>query len=227
MVNFINRMQETKKTDQVYRLDWNIDHIIDGAEVDGWLRDLNFPNAPDNSAFWRIKEDLNLPNRVEFDAIGDVFETIDYPYTDVRWPIMSQHMLDTLLSVGNFRHRAYPLRMIDCQVIGHNKQDNSSVISGIEYNNFFAVHVLEDLDIFDWENSVYERDSEVPDVIWETEKIVFNEPLTGFPPLFRVVKFETYLYVSAEARTALDAAGIRGVDFIQAENNYTLVGSLP
>jgi hypothetical protein len=225
----ITGILEIKKTDQVYRLDWNIDHIIDGAEVDGWLRDLNFPNAPDESAFWRIKEDLNLPNPVEFDAIGDVFEIIDYPYTDVRWPIMSQRMLDTLLSVGNFRHRAYPLRMIDCQVIGHNKQDNSSVISGIEYDDFFAVQVLEDLDIFDWEKSIYERDADAPHVLKDIEKLVLREPSEGFPPLFRVItsRLKARLYVSAEALTALEAASIRGVDFIQTENNYTLVSSLP
>jgi hypothetical protein len=57
-------IQETKKTERVYRLDWNIDHLIDNAEVDGWLRESAFPDAPDNSAFWRIKEDLNLPNPV-------------------------------------------------------------------------------------------------------------------------------------------------------------------
>jgi hypothetical protein len=221
----IAEVKEIKKTDQVYRLDWNIDHIIDGAEVDGWLR--KFPNAPEESTFELMKEDLNLPNPVEFDAIGDVFETIDYPYTDVRWPIMSQRMLNTLLSVVNFRHRAYPLKMIDCQVIGHNKKDNSSVISGIEYDNFFAVQVLEDLDVLDLENSIYERSTRNPDVLINIKKTVFKEPTTGFPPLFRAVHRETYLYVSAEARTALEAAGIRGVDFIQAENNYTLVSSLP
>jgi hypothetical protein len=170
----ITEVREIKKTDQVYRLDWNIDHIVDGAEVDGWLRDLNFPNAPEDSSFCLIKEDLNLPNPVEFDAIGDVFETIDYPYTDVRWPIMSQRMLDTLLSVGNFRHRAYPLRMIDCQVIGRNTKDNSPVISGIEYDNFFAVQVLEDLDVLDLKNSIYERSTRNPDVLINIKKTVFK-----------------------------------------------------
>jgi hypothetical protein len=91
-----------------------IDHIYD---VDAWLRVRDFPNAPDESAFWRIKENLNLPEQIEFDAIGVVFETIDYPYTDVRWPIMSKRMLETLLSVRDFRHRAYPLLIIDCETI--------------------------------------------------------------------------------------------------------------
>jgi hypothetical protein len=65
-----------------YRLDWNTDHMYD-VDVDAWLT--QFPGAPDNSAFWRIKENLDLPERIEFYGINDVFETIDYPYTDVRW----------------------------------------------------------------------------------------------------------------------------------------------
>jgi hypothetical protein len=71
------------KIEQAYKLDWNLDHIYD-VEVDAWLRTLGFPNPPDDSAFWEVKEDLNLPKRVEFDAIGVVIEAIDFPYTDVR-----------------------------------------------------------------------------------------------------------------------------------------------
>lgn len=219
-------IQEIKKTDRVYRLKWNIDHIVDGAEVDGWLRESAFPNAPDNSAFCLIKEDLNLPNPVIFDVIGDVFETIDYPYLDVRWPIMSKRMLNTLLSVGDFRHRAYPLKMIDCESIGYS-EDGSPIKSGIEYNNFFAVHLLEDLDILDLESSIYERSTRNPDVLKNIEKVVFKEPPTGFPPLFSVVHLEPYLYISAEARIALEESDIRGINFLKVENNYELVRTLP
>ena len=219
-------IQETKKTERVYRLNWNLDHLIDNAEVDGWLRESAFPNAPDESAFWRIKEDLNLPNTVIFDVIGDIFEIIDYPYTDVEWPIISKRMLDILLSVGDFRHRTYPLLMVDCEQI-YNEELGKKTNSGIVYDNFFAVQVLEDLDILDLEDSIYERGTRNPDAIINVKKTVLREPSTGFPPLFRAVHRETYLYVSSEARIALETAGIRGVDFIQVENNYSLVNSLP
>lgn len=219
-------IQETKKTDRVYRLDWNIDHLIDNADVDGWLRESAFPNAPDNSTFWRIKEDLNLPSPVIFDVIGDVFEIIDYPYLDLRWPIMSKRMLDTLLSVGDFRYRTYPLLMVDCEQI-YNEELGRRTNSGIVYENFFAVQLLEDLDVLDLENSIYERGTRNPDAIMDVEKTFFREPSSGFPPLFRAVHLENYLYVSEEARIALEVAGIRGVDFIQVENNFTLVGALP
>jgi hypothetical protein len=218
--------QEKVKTERVYRLSWNLDHLITDLEVDAWLRTSKLLNAPDESAFWRIKEDLNLPEVVEFDAVGEVLEAIDYPYTDVRWPIMSKFMLDTLLSVGNFRHRAYPLMMVDCEVIDY-AEDGRSIKSNIEFHNFFVIQVLEDLDVFDWENSIYERDPEVPDVIDDVEKLTLIEPPNGFPPLFRIFNFETSLYVSAEARSALEKAGVRGINFIQAENNYTVVSSLP
>jgi hypothetical protein len=216
------------KQDRAYRLDWNIDHIIDGAEEDAWLRVKRFPNAPDESAFWRIKKDLNLPERVEFDAVGEVFESIDYPYTDVRWPIMSNRMLDALRSVGDFYHVAYPLVMIDCEQI-YNAELGTESSSGIEFHNFFAVHILEDLDVFDCENSVYEfsKNNSSNIDICSIEKVVLKEPEKGFPPLFRDSTLSTRLYVSAEARTALEAAGIRGVDFIQVENNYTVVSALP
>jgi hypothetical protein len=222
----VTEIQKARKTDRVYRLKWNIDHLIDNAEVDGWLRESAFPNAPSNSIFWEIKENLILPNPVIFDVIGEVFEIIDYPYLDVRWPIMSQRMLDTLLSLGNFRYRAYPLLMVDCEQI-YNEELGTKAASGIVFENFFAVHLLEDLDVLDLENSIYERGKRNPDAVINVEKTVFIEPPTGFPPLFRAVHLENYLYVSAEARSALEKAGIRGVDFVQVENEYTVVSSLP
>jgi hypothetical protein len=218
--------QKKVKTDRAYRLDWNTDHLLTDLDVDGWIRE--FPNVLDESAFWRMKEDLNLPNPVIFDAVGAAIENIDYLYVDVSWPIMSKRMLYTLLSVGNFRHRAYPVLMIDCEVVDRD-EENNPIKSGVEYDNFYAVQLLEDLDVFDWENSIYERYPDAPHALKRIETLVLKEPLQGFPPLFRVITshLKARLYVSREACEALEAAGIRGVDFIQAENNYTLVSSLP
>jgi hypothetical protein len=216
------RTHEFKKTDRVYQLSHNLDHLLTDLEVDGWLRE--FPNAPEDSSFCLIKEDLNLPNPVVFDAVGAAIENTDYPYVDVGWPIMSNRMLETLLSVGSFRYRAYPLLMIDCEVIDRDEESNP-VKSEIEYDNFFAVQVLEDLDVLDLENSIYERSSKNPDVLKNIENAIFKEPQTGFPPLFSVIHFEAYLYVSAEARTALETAGIKGINFRWI--NGGVAGTLP
>jgi hypothetical protein len=136
-------------------------------------------------------------------------------------------MLGTFLSVGSFHHIAYSLVIMDCEKIYDERLDRETN-SGVEFHNFLAVHLLEDLDIFDYENSVYERSENNPNVIKSNiKKVVLREPKEGFPPLFRVVNLKTRLYVSAEARTALESAGIRGIDFIQVENDYTVVSALP
>jgi hypothetical protein len=217
-------IEEKSKIEQVYRLNWNTDHIYD-VEFDAWLRE--FPNAPSNLAFAELEE-LNLPQKIEFDAIGEVLEVIDYPYTDVMWTIMSKRMLDVLLSVGNFRHKAYPVVMIDCEQIYNEELDIKS-ISGIEYHNFYAVHVLEYLDVFDWEKSIYEKSKKNSNVLKNIEKVALKEPPKGFPPLFRVAAppIDVRLYISSEARIALELANIRGVNFLQVENNYEIVGALP
>lgn len=213
------------RDERAFRLDWNTDHIYD-VDVDGWL--IPFAGAPDNSAFWRIKERIDLPERVEFDAIGPILDDIDYPYTDVRWPIMSKRMLNALLSVGNFHHIAYPVVMTDCKEI-YDPNTDKYYQPRIENHNYLAVHVLEDLDIIDLEKSIYGYSRRNPSRIDSTsfKKVVFKELERGFPSLFRVPPLDTRLYISAEAKAALEAAEIRGVDFIQVENNYTVVKALP
>jgi hypothetical protein len=212
------------RDEKVYQLAWDLDHLLPDLEVDGWIRE--FPNVPDESAFWRIKENLNLPNPVIFDAVGAAIQNIDYPYMDVAWPIMSKRMLDTLLLIGDFRYRAYPILMVDCEQI-YNKALSRNANSGLEFHNFAAVHILEDLDIFDWENSVYERSIKKPNSLRSFDKIVLKEPTQGFPPLFRIatVPLRTDLFVSAEARLALEVANIKGVIFRYLEGG--VAGALP
>ena len=47
-------------------------------------------------------------------ADHDELRALDYPHTDkFGWPVMSRRMLYTLRSVREFRHRAYPIVMLD------------------------------------------------------------------------------------------------------------------
>ncbi len=212
------------RNEKVYQLTWDLDHLLPDLEVDGWIRE--FPGVPDESAFWRINENLNLPNPVIFDAVGAAIQNIDYPYMDTAWPIMSKRMLDTLLLTGDFRYRAYSVLMVDCEQI-YDEALGRDANSGIEFHDFSAIHVLENLDIFDWENSVYERSTKKPDSLRSCEKIVLKEPMQGFPPLFRIttVPLRTDLFISAEARSALEVANIKGVTFRYLEGG--VAGALP
>jgi hypothetical protein len=87
--------------------------------------------------------------------------------------------------------------------------------SGISHDNeFVAVQLLEELDIFDWENSVYKMDSIFPDEVDQIRKLVLKVPEKGLPPIFRLTVDPVVLYISPEGRAALEAANIKGVRFV-------------
>jgi hypothetical protein len=205
------------RTDEAYRLDWDITHLGTGEiEEDAWLS--NYPNYPGVNGLI-LNHPSGLPERIEFEAIGSMLAKTDYPYTDVRWPIMSQRMLDVLLSVGSFPHSAYPVVMIDVEWDAKAKKLS---FPRTENHNYVAIHLTKYLDAFDFENSVYERSTINPDVVKNIRWISLRETDTGFPPLFAVEPASTKLFVSAEARTALEAADIQGIEFLHAEDGTLL-----
>jgi hypothetical protein len=163
---------------------------------------------------WRTTQ-FYLPERIEFESVGNFLmihdlrrtRVTDYPYNREGWPIMSKRMLETLLSVREFHHQVIPIVMLDA----------FTPIEFEENHDYVAVQLLEHQDVFDWGKSVYERDPELPNGVDSLEKLVLKELSEGLPPLFRIATtpLKNLLYVSAEGRTALEAAGIRGVNFIE------------
>jgi hypothetical protein len=103
--------------------------------------------------------------------------------------------------------------MVDCEVIGLGGQRSEK-----EDHRFIAVQLLEHLDIFDWENSVYEPDLTRTDLVDSIDKLVLKQPQDGFPPIFRLSVYPYVLFVSGKARMALEQVGIRGVVFEEIEN---------
>ena len=76
------------------------------------------------------------------------------------------------------------------------------------------MQIIEHIDVVDWERSVFDRHEIGPgNVFYSFDKLVLRKPDRGLPPLFRISANEGMLLVSAEARSALESAGIRGVTF--------------
>jgi hypothetical protein len=221
-VNKINPKAENAH--RVYKLSRNFDdheHYKEGerGQWDAYL--VKFPGS-DKVRFWNPGL-LDLPEPVEFDAQKDVLGSIDYFTTVPTWPVMSRRMLDVLLSVRAFPHQVIPLVMHETPVLSDDveTQGGPYIRTGRVNHDYVAVQLLEHLDVFDWENSVYELDPDFPgEIDGFPEKLVLKEPESGFPPLFRFKPLETLLYVSAEGRAALEAAGIRGVRFPRLRGSY-------
>jgi hypothetical protein len=199
------------RTKEAYKLDWDISHLGNGEiEYDAWV--LNFPSHPGTSIYGTNQFDF-FPNPVEFGAIGSFLTETDYPYTDVRWPIMSKRMLDVLLSVGSFSHRTYPVLIIDYE-IDLNKR---TTIKGTKIYDYVLVQLTEHLDGFDFENSVYQRSTINPDIVTNIRWLSLKE-VKDFPPLFSVKESRLDLLVSSKARAALEASSIQGINFLHVED---------
>jgi hypothetical protein len=163
---------------------------------------------------WHVV-DFRLPEKIEFETVGDIIYQTDYPYCKPRWPIMSKRMLDTLLAVGEFTHQVIPVTMIDIQKY-YDESVGKYIAPEKRIEDFVAVQLLEHLDIFDWDRSVYTLKPHRPDRIDRIKRVVIKELDEGLPPLFRIALagLRTSLHVSPQGRAALEAAGIKGVDFI-------------
>jgi hypothetical protein len=221
-INEVNPKPEA--VHRVYKLSRNFDdleHYKEG-ERDQWDAYLiKFPGS-DKVRFWN-PQPLNLPEPVEFDAQTDVLGSIDYLDDALSWPIMSRRMLNVLLSVKAFPHQVIPLVMHETPVLSEEvgREGGPYIRTGKVNHDYVAVQLLEHLDVFDWEQSIYKRHPRLSgELKGFPEKLVLKEPNDGFPPLFRVKPLETLLYVSAEGRAALEAAGIQGVRFIELRGSY-------
>jgi hypothetical protein len=207
-----------------YQLTWEVSHY-EHYRLD-WDYDLEIQPFPE-------KEQTNLydvklfpiPDSIVFKGALSLIRHSDYPYTNNSWPVMSQRMYETLLAVRPFPHRVIPVRVVDSDAwnpqrcldaFGRGRTDLTS-------SNYLAVQLTEFSDVFDWQRSTYTMDDEYPGWIGNVREYVFKVPPSGLPPLFRIACDRTVLFISAEARAALKAAGVCGTEYISLRG-YRAVG---
>jgi hypothetical protein len=231
------QINQPKTAQRVYKLEHSFEHFVDEDKYDaellsqfpGWNRLKNGFFEPihitlsgtegvlvreqRDDGLWHITE-ARMPEQISFWGVNSMLQQTDYPYTKPSWPIMSKRMLEVLLAVEDFPHQAIPIEIEDAtvtKVIGSDPKN--WMVSGTKNFNYVIFQLLEHLDVFDWENSVYEESSIAPGFVSDVSKIVLKEPENGFPPIFRMKTESTLLFISVEARAALEAAGIKGVKF--------------
>lgn len=97
---------------EAYQLHWEEQHLNNmDADTDIVLErradDADLPNWPEGT------ESPDVTGETVFGATFGQVSYTHYPVNDLRWPVMSRQMLDTLLSVGAFPHVAHPVAIVD------------------------------------------------------------------------------------------------------------------
>jgi hypothetical protein len=208
-------MSTTIVTEQAYELDHNPVHIRDTSrEYDAYV--VEWPEYREYSTKFMDPDDFDFPDHgVEFHGYESSLSDTDYPYANVSWPIMSKRMLNTLLNVKEFPHRTWDVPFVGFPDNAPELMLREGLRGGVRHDNeFVAVQLLEQLDIFDRENSTYKTYTAMPDEVMSIRKLVLKVPEEGLPPVFRLKVYPVQLYVSPEGRTALEAANIKGVRFV-------------
>ncbi len=154
-----------------------------------------------------------MPKEILFVAERKYLSMTDFPNLEDAddWPVMSRKMAEVLLSVGDFPHQIIPVNFVD----------HLDVPIECDY---VILHLTERSDLLDTDNSIYTREPVMDDsgrtFICDIKKLVLKEPENGLPPMFRVKWTEVYLFVSAEAKIALEVAGIQGLSFNRIRHIY-------
>jgi hypothetical protein len=156
---------------------------------------------------------LEIREPVFFEANVETLRAIDYPINDVSWPIMSQRMRNVLLSGAQVAHREIQVIMLDDTVKPAERFHSSSKPRpGVGMEGFSAIQITAYTDAFDWERSEFAPHPRLRNRVVKVSKLVLKD--MALPPLFRLSALPGPLFVTAAARAALEAEGIRELKFI-------------
>lgn len=208
-------MTTTTAVKQAYNLRHDAVHIEDTSrEYDAYI--VEWPEYREYSTKFMDPDDFDYPSHdVKFQGYESSLSDTDYPYCSVSWPIMSKRMLNTLLAVREFPHRTWDVPFVGFPDNAPERLLIQELRDGVRHDNeFIAVQLLEELDIFDRENSTYKTYTAMPDEVMSIRKLVLKVPEEGLPPIFRLKVDPVLLYVSPEGRAALEADNIKGIRFV-------------
>lgn len=161
-----------------------------------------------------------LPEKIYFQADFNLIPKYDYPLTDLRIPVMSLRMLRVFEELESFEYSLIPVVMIDDTFLEKVFDDNGLLNNKVTVNeDYVALRLSKWMYFFDYDNSDYKPSSINPNIPGTIKKAVLKKPLSGFPPIFRMDRLSSNLFVSAEAKTALEAANIKGCIFEPVETS--------
>jgi hypothetical protein len=195
----------------VYSLEWDLSHLRDTSY------DLAILGSKHDAESLRRKlmksEKLVIDKPIEFLANLHSTANIDFPVSG-GFPVMSHHMIQSLSGVANFKLFEYPVLLIDDTFLDGRYEPDGSLKEMVKrLTNFSLIQTLEIFEGLDYSRSDFaamQPGQLFPTVI---NNFVLLEPPTGFPPLFRVIEKRSVLFVSEDAKLALQANNVKGCLF--------------
>ncbi len=163
--------------------------------------------------------DLELPKAIYLAADYNIIPEVDYPHNSLLADVLSKKMLSVFTELSQLEFRTVPVIMFDHKELEAYHIEEGELLDDLKRRNvdYVALQLLKYTDAFDRENAEFEENFLDPDEVGYIEKLVLKEPADGFPSLFRIKEDITKLFVTEQAKDALEAAGIKGCVFEKVE----------
>lgn len=198
--------------ENIYIINWDENHLID-VELD--VMHVPYKNSNDFPSDIIDDFEFEHPEIMLFKGNYDVFEETDYLINDLRSPMFSKKLIDTLESIGDFKHKRIPCGIVDFTIDtkkAFDDFDNYKLnVNTVLNRDYEILHILEYTDALDYEKSDLEMDEDDPEEVFFINNMVLKEPEEGFPPIFRIDERASKLFITETVKNELDAAGIQGI----------------
>lgn len=154
--------------------------------------------------------------RANFDQITKY----DFIQNEFGIPVLSNRFIDLLNLYDDKELKLVPVILLD-DIIPPNKiykTFGKGIKKDVPINtDFNTVKFNKQFDYCDLEKSSFRKLRSQPDSLGILKQVVLKEPKNGFPSLFRIKESISMLFVSGEAKEALESNGIKGCLFDEVE----------
>jgi hypothetical protein len=192
--------------------------VWDDLWTDRLVYDLKFREENDmdiSDVLDEIELPKGLPNKIVMFGWFDLLEKTELPSNSLSWTIISKNFLEVIKQLGFTDYRLIPIRVIDRTPFDNvysapiRSYENDTEVQNLPYNDnlFYGFQVLTRLKILNDESNLFRSERKI---IWRDDLDQLDIPL-----FFRSPLGSSRLLVNQKARDALEAAGIRGIRFIE------------
>lgn len=144
----------------------------------------------------------------------------DFVQNELNIPIVSQKFIDAL-KINQLEYMQLISIILLDETVPPNKIFKllgNGVRKEVSRNtNFYTLKFNNQFDYCDKENSTFRKLRSQPDSLGILKKTVLKEPANGFPSLFRIKESVSKLFLSAQAKEALESNNIKGCVFEEVE----------
>jgi len=152
-------------------------------------------------------ENTELPNEFCFGADYNIIPKFDFPANSL--------MLHIFTSLTNIKYRTVPVVMYNHKELEAYHIEEGIGLDDLKERNddYLALQLLEYTNVLDLDRSIYEEHFLYPGKVGSIRKLALKRPEKEFPSIFKIEEDSTLLFVTEQAKNALEAFDIKGCIF--------------